>query len=163
MCTCLRDSEKILGDINHATEILDVVDAALDSVDVVLPRTVQDGLDLVGVVVGEVLVHRPNVRVHAPVDGEQRQHDNGLLVHDVDLIADGCDGKTGASGKQTNLAGQAVAGQSVEDRIGGGLRVLDRNLRRLAIGATGGGGVEGSGEGGRGGADREGWASAGGA
>lgn len=162
--TCLGNSKEVLCDVNHTTEVLDVVDPALDGIGVVLPRRVQDVLDLVRVAVAEVLVHGPDIVVDSPVDGQKREKNDGLLVDDVDLVADGRDGDTGAGGEQADLAGQAVAGQGIEDRVRGVLGIFLRDAGGgLLVGAAGGGSVEGGGEGGRGRADREGWAGSGGA
>lgn len=126
----------------------------------VLARSVQDVQDLVRVVVGELLVHGSNVGVHSPVDGQEGEEDDGLLVDDIELVADSRDGETGAGAQDSDLGGNAVAGKLVEDGLSGLFRLLlwDRGLFEAR-----GGGSEGGGERGRGGADREGRASAGGA
>jgi hypothetical protein len=61
--TCLGDSEEVLGGLNDTAEVGDAADATLDGVGVVVTRGVQDVLDLGGVVVGELLVHRADVVV----------------------------------------------------------------------------------------------------
>ena len=149
--TCLGDSEEVLGGLDDTTEVRDTADAALDGVGVVVTRSVQDVLDLVGVVLGELLVHGADIVVDTEVDGEEGEEDNGLLVDDVELVADGGDGKTSTGGENADLGGDAVTGKGVQDGLCGLLGLL---LRDLGILLARGGGREG--EGGRGGAEGEG-------
>ena len=125
----------------------------------VVPRRVENILDLISLSIRPLLVHRPRVIVHSPVDCQQREHDNRLFVDDVELVADGCDGETRAAGEDRRLGGDAVARERVED-VGGG--VFRLSLWWLGVlGACYGGGEGGYRR--SDGADREGWASAGGA
>lgn len=149
--TCLGDSEEVLGGLDDTTEVRDAADAALDGVGVVVTRSVQDVLDLVGVVLSELLVHGADVVVDTEVDGHEREEDNGLLVDDVELVADGGDGKTSTGGENANLGGDAVTGEGVQDGLCGLLGLL---LRDLGVLLARGGGREG--EGGRGGAEGDG-------
>ena len=55
---------------------------------------------------------------HGPEDTERRQHDNGLLVDDVDLIGDGPDGDAGAGGEDGGFRYEGVSGEGVDDRLG---------------------------------------------
>jgi hypothetical protein len=142
--TCLGDSEEILGGLNDTAEVGDAADAALDGVGVVVARGVQDVLDLGGVVVGKLLVHGADVVVDTEVDGHEREEDNGLLVDDVELVADGCDGKTSSGGKDTDLAGDGVTGQRVQDGLCDLLGLLLGDLGDLgSLLARRGGGREG--------------------
>lgn len=158
--TCLGDGEQVLGGLNDAAEVGNAADAALDGVGVVVARGVQDVLDLVGVVLGKLLVHGADVVVDTEVDGEQGEEDNRLLVDDVELVGDGGDRKTSTGGEDTDLRGQGVAGQRVEDGLCGLLGLLLGDLGS-ALRALGGGREGGDGR--RGGAEGEGRASAGGA
>jgi hypothetical protein len=142
--TCLGDSEEVLGGLNDTAEVGDAADAALDGVGVVVTRGVQDVLDLGGVVVGKLLVHGADVVVDTEVDGHEREEDNGLLVDDVELVADGCDGKTSSGGKDADLAGDGVTGQRVQDGLCNLLGLLLGDLGDLgSLLARRGGGREG--------------------
>jgi len=151
--TCLGDGEQVLGGLDDTAEVRDAADAALDGVGVVVTRGVQDVLDLVGVVLGKLLVHGADIVVDTKVDGEEREEDNGLLVDDVELVADRGDGETSTGGKNTDLGSDGVTGQRVEDGLGDLLGLLLGDLRSVL--ASGGGGREG-GDGRRDGAEGEG-------
>ena len=149
--TCLGDSEEVLGGLDDTTEVRDAADAALDGVGVVVTRGVQDVLDLVGVVLGELLVHGADIVVDTEVDGEEREEDDGLLVDDVELVADSGDGKTSTGGEDADLGGEAVTGEGVQDGLCGLLGLL---LGDLGVLRARGRGREG--DGGRGGAEGKG-------
>ena len=74
--TCLGDGEQVLGGLDDTAEVGDAADAALDGVGVVVTGGVQDVLDLVGVVLGELLVHGADIVVDTEVDGEEREEDD---------------------------------------------------------------------------------------
>jgi hypothetical protein len=114
----LGNGKELLGNVNNTAEVLDAGDALLDGIGVVLAGGVEDVLDLVGLVLGPLLVGGATVDGHAGVDGKQTDHDDGLLVDDVELVADGGDGDTGTGGEDGGLAQDAVAGQGVEDALG---------------------------------------------
>jgi hypothetical protein len=82
---------------------------------VVLAGRVEDTLHLLVLTLGPILVGGATVVSDGPEDGAEGQHDDGLLVDDVDLIADGGDGDTGAGGEDGGLGRQIAAGQRVED------------------------------------------------
>jgi len=82
----LGDLEKVLGDVNDSAEILDAVNALLDSRSVVFPGRVQDALDLIGLALGPLLVSWSTVDGNTGVDSEEAEQDNGLLVDDVELV-----------------------------------------------------------------------------
>lgn len=86
-------------------------------------------------------VHGTSICVDSPVDCQKRQHDNAFLVDDVELVADGGYGETGAGGEDGGLGSEAVAGEGLEDGVGGRFEVL--LLGNIALGAAGGGGGEG--------------------
>jgi hypothetical protein len=140
----LGNGEQALGNVNNTAEVLDAGDALLDSVGVVLASGVEDVLDLVGLVLGPLLVGRATVDGHSGVDGEQTQHDDRLLVDDVQLIADGGNGDTGTGREDGRLAQQAVAGQGVDDALG---LLLGRRSRLVALETSLNGGHGGLGQG----------------
>lgn len=139
--TCLGDGEQVLGGLDDTAEVGDAADAALDGVGVVVTGGVQDVLDLVGVVLGELLVHGADIVVDTEVDGEEREEDDGLLVDDVELVADRGDGETSTGGENTDLGSDRVTGQGVEDGLRNLLGLLLGDLRSVL--ARGGGGREG--------------------
>ena len=106
----LGDLEQGLGDVNDTAEVLDALDALLDGLGVVGAGAVQDAGDLLGLLVGVVLPGGAGVLADGPEDGEQREGDDGLLVDDVQLVADGGDGQTGAGREHGGLGQRAVAG-----------------------------------------------------
>jgi len=122
--TNLGDSKEAFCNVDDTAEVLDAVDPGPDGVGVVLPSGVQDVLDLVAVAVGPLLVHRTSVVTDSPKDAEQRDHDNGLLVDNVELIGNRGDGETGSCGEECGLGDQAVAGQSIDDGLSLGLGVV---------------------------------------
>lgn len=69
--TYLGNGEKVLGDIYDTAEVLDTANASLDSAGVVFPSSVQNALDLVVLVLGELRVHGTTVCVDSPVDCAQ--------------------------------------------------------------------------------------------
>jgi hypothetical protein len=149
----LGDLEQGLGDVNNSAEVLDALDALLDGLGVVGAGAVQDAGDLLGLLVGVVLPGGAGVLADGPEDGEQREGDDGLLVDDVQLVADGGDGQTGAGREHGGLGQRAVAGDGdgLHDALGLLLGVLLRGLEAGLRGDRGDG------------AEREGWADAGGA
>ncbi|KAI7001185.1 ATP synthase subunit 4 [Hortaea werneckii] len=154
LCTYLGNGEEVLGDINDAAEVLDAAHARLDGIGVVLAGGVQDVLELVGLAEGPLAVGGAGVVVDGPVDGQQGDGDDGLLVDDQQLVADGGDAQAGAGGEEGGLGHEVVAGQGVQDVVG---RVLGLGGGLVLLEAGGGGGEGGGGrsEGARG----EGWAS----
>lgn len=116
--THLGNLEQALGDVNDTAEVLDAVDALSDSLGVVLACGVQDVLDLVVLTLGPLLVGGTTVHGDSSVDGKKTQEDDGLLVDDVQLVADGGNGDTGSGGQDGGLAEQVATGQRVEDGLG---------------------------------------------
>lgn len=151
----LGNLEEGLGDVNDTAEVLDALDALLDSGGVVLAGSVQDAGDLVGLLLRILSPGRSGVLGNGPEDGQEREGDNGLLVDDVELVADSGDTETGAGGEDGGLGEGAVAGDGyrVEDGLGLLLGVL---LGQVGVVA----GLDG--DGGQG-AERERWAETGGA
>lgn len=151
----LGNLEEGLGDVNDTTEVLDALDALLDSGGVVLAGRVQDAGDLVRLLLRILSPGRSRVLGNGPEDGQERKGDNGLLVDDVELVANSGDTETRAGGEDGSLGEGAVAGDGyrVEDGLGLLLGVL---LGQVGVVA----GLDG--DGGQG-AERERWAETGGA
>lgn len=151
----LGNLEQGLGDVNDTAEVLDALDALLDSGGVVLTGSVQDTRDLVDLLLRIVSPSRSGVLGNGPEDGKEREGDNGLLVDDVELVADSGDTETGSRGEDGGLGEGAVAGDGyrVEDGLGLLLGVLLGQVGLIA-GLDGDGGQ---------GAERERWAETGGA
>lgn len=119
----------------------------------VLAGGVEDVLDLVGLVLGPLLVGGATVDGNTGVDGEKTQHDDGLLVDDIELVADGGNRDTSTGGEDGGLAQEVAAGQGVDDALGlllgGGLVALEARLDGghggLVQGGDGGGGTRAGG------------------
>jgi len=105
---------------------------------VVVPRGIQNVLDLVVVALSPLLVHRTTIVSDSPEDGEQRKRNNGLLVDDVDLVADGRNGETCTGGQDGRLGGNAATRERVNNGLSLRLGVV---LRHVGLEA---GGDEGS-------------------
>ena len=73
----------------------------------------------------------------SPEDGEQRKRNNRLLVDNVDLVADGCNGETCTSGEDGCLGGDAATRKGVDDGLSLRLRVVLRNVGLEACGDKG--------------------------
>lgn len=95
---------------------------------------VQDVLVPLDLALSPLPVHRATVLGDAGEDAEDTEEDDGLLVDDIELVADGSDGKTGRGGESGRLGDQAAARDGVEDRLGLLLRVLRRDVRVRADG-----------------------------
>jgi hypothetical protein len=151
----LGNLEQGLGDVNDAAEVLDALDARLDGRGVVGTGGVQDARDLFRLLLRIVSPRRPRVLCDGPEDGQQRQSDDGLLVDDVELVANRRDAQPSTCGEHSGLGEGAVAGHGyrVEHGLGLLLGVLLRQIRAVA-------GLRGDG---REGAERERWAESGGA
>lgn len=100
---------------------------------------VEEALDLVGLGLGPLAVHRASVLDQAAPDGEQAEGDDGLLVDDIVLVANGVDAQGGGGGEDGGLGEDRVAGEGIDDGLGLLLGVLGGNVR----------GVAGPGDGGR--------------
>jgi hypothetical protein len=151
----LGNLEQGLGDVNDTAEVLDALNALLDSGGVVLAGRVQDARDLVDLLLRIVSPRRARVLGNSPEDGQEREGDNRLLVDDVELVADGGDTETGAGGEDGGLGEGAVAGDGYRIKNGLGL-LLGVLLGQVGVVA----GLDG--DGGQG-AERERWAETGGA
>lgn len=128
----LGNSEESLGVVNDRRHLLDVLDAGLDGLSVVGTGRVQDVLDLVGLLIGPLLVERTTELDETTPNGEQAEGDDGLLVHDIVLVGDGVDGETGGGGEDGGLGHEVAAGKGVDDGLGLGLGVLGGEVRRVA-------------------------------
>lgn len=145
-----------LGDVNDATEVLDTLDALLDGRGVVGAGRVQDARDLLNLLVRIAAPGGPGILGDSPEDGQQRDGDNGLLVDDVELVANGRNAETG-TGREDGGLGERTGsrhGHGLQDRLGLLLGVLLGQVRVVA-------GL--GGDGGRECAERKRWADTGGA
>ena len=120
----LGNLEKALGDVDNPGHLLDVLNAGLYGLGVVGTSRVQDVLDLLVLAIGPLLVHGGAELDERAPDGEQADGDDGLLVDDVVLVADGVDGETGGGREDGRLGEQAAAGERVDQALGLGLGVL---------------------------------------
>lgn len=106
----LGDREEVLGDVDDTAEVLDALDALLDGGSVVSTGRVQDAGDLVDLLLRIAGPGRAGILGNGPEDGQQRKGDDGLLVDDVELVADGEGADTGGGGEHGGLSDGAVAG-----------------------------------------------------
>ena len=141
--TYLGNGEKVLGNVDDTGHLLDVLNAGLDGLGVVRPGAVEDVLDLLVLSLSPGLVAGATVLDDSTPDGEQADGDDGLLVHDVVLVAQGVDAEGGAGAEDGGLAEQAVAGEGVNDALGLLLGLLGGDIARVADG-SGGNGREGT-------------------
>lgn len=116
---------------------------------------VQDARDLVRLLLRIFSPGRASVFCDSPEDGQEREGDDGLLVDDVELIADGRDTEACSGGEHGGLGERAVSGDGdgVHQRLGLLLGVL---LRQVGV-------VADLGSDGWQRAERERWAESGGA
>lgn len=135
--------EEALGDLDNAAHLLDVGNAGLDGLGVVGTGTVEDVLDLVVLRLGPLLVGRATVLDQATPDGEKADSDDGLLVHDVVLVAETVNGETGGAAQDGGLAKQAVTGERINDALGLLLGLLGGDIALVSRGG-GGDGRDGS-------------------
>lgn len=94
----------------------------------VVAGSVQDVLVLLNLTIGPLAVGRATVLSSGSEDAEQTESSHSLLVHDIELVADGGNGDTGGGGEEGGLGDQSVAGERVEDRLGLLLGVLGGNV-----------------------------------
>lgn len=85
----LRNLEQLLGDFDNVAQRLDILDPFLDGAGVVAPGLVEDVLDLLDLTIRPLLVHGTTVLEDAVEDGQQAEGDDGFLVQDIKLVADG--------------------------------------------------------------------------
>lgn len=128
----LGDLEESLGDVNNTFHLLHVLDAGLDSGGVVGPGLVEDVEDLLVLAIGPLRVHGATVLDEATPDSEKAEGNDGLLVHNVVLIADGVDRETGSAGKNGGLGEKAVSGERIDNGLGLLLGVLGGNVGGVA-------------------------------
>lgn len=126
----LGNSEQLLGNLDNARHLGDVVNTLLNSVGVVGTGSVQDVLVLLDLTLGPLAVSGTTVLADCGEDRKQTESSDGLLVHDVQLVADGGDGQTGDGRQGGGLADQGVAGDGIQNRL--------RLLRGLLGGNVGG-------------------------
>jgi hypothetical protein len=134
----LGNSEKLLGDLNNAGHLGDVVDTLLNSVGVVGTGSIQDILVLLDLTLGPLGVSGATVLANSGEDRQQTESGDGLLVHDVQLIADGGDGQTSGGREGSGLGDQGVAGDGVENGLGLLRGILGGNVGGRARGGQAG-------------------------
>jgi hypothetical protein len=135
----LGNSEELLGNLNNAGHLGDVVDTLLNSVGVVGTGSVQDVLVLLDLTLGPLGVSGATVLADSGEDRQQTESGDSLLVHDVQFIANGGNGQTGGGRESSGLGDQRVAGDSVKDGLG-----LLRGLLGGNVGGRARGGQVGS-------------------
>ena len=125
----LGNGKERLGDVNDAAHLRNVVDPVLDGLGVVGASGVQDVPDPVVLGLSPFLVHGTAKLDQRSPDAQKSEGNDGLLVDDVVLIADGVDGQTGGGGEDGGLGDEGAAGQGVDERLrlglGIGLRLGD--------------------------------------
>lgn len=94
---------------------------------------VENLLDLPGLVVRPVLVHRPSVGKDPVEDRQETEGDDGFLVDDVQLVGDGPDGHASGCGENGGFAGHAGTWKSIDDGLRGAFGVLRRHVRGVAV------------------------------
>lgn len=72
----LRYLEKLLRNIDDATQLLDILDPFLHRRRVLLTRRVQDVLLLADLTLSPIFVQRPSVTSYSPENAKGGQHDN---------------------------------------------------------------------------------------
>lgn len=104
---------------------------------------VEDVLVLLDLALSPLLVDGTTVLGSGSEDAEKTEGSDGLLVHDIELVADGGHRETGGGGEDGSLGDEGVAGESIDDRLS------------LLLGVLGGdvGGRTRRGQGGRDGSD----------
>jgi hypothetical protein len=153
----LGNGEEVLGNVDDTGHLLDVLNASLDGLSVVRPGAVEDVLDLLVLSLSPGLVAGTTVLDETTPDGEQADSDDGLLVHDVVLAAQGVDAEGSAGAEDGGLADEAVTGEGIEDALGLLLGLLGGDIARVADGSGGDGreGTAGDGRSEEGGAYKE--------
>lgn len=79
--------------------------------------SVQDVLVLLDLTLGPLAVGGTTVLANSGEDRQQTESSDGLLVHNVQLVADGGNGQTGGGRQGSGLGDQGVAGDGVQDRL----------------------------------------------
>jgi len=79
--------------------------------------SVQDVLVLLHLTLSPLAVSRATKLGNGGEDGKQTEGGDGLLVHHVELVADGGDGQTGGGGQGGGLGHQRVTGNGVQDGL----------------------------------------------
>lgn len=132
----LGNGEERLGDVDDAAHLRNIVDPVLDGLGVVGASGVQDVPDPVVVGLRPFLIHRTTELDQRSPDAQKSEGNDGLLVDDVVLIADGVDGQTGGGGKDSALGDEGATGKSIDE----GLRLslgIDLRLRDVGRGSGG--------------------------
>lgn len=143
----LGNLKEALGNIDNTAHLLHAVDAGFDGLGVVGTGSVQDIGNLLVLPIGPFAVHGTEVLDDGGPDAQQTEGDDGLLVDDIVLVAEGVNGQPGDGGHDGGLGDERVAGQGIENGLGLLLWVLGRDARDVAVRGRGeaGDGRDGSG------------------
>lgn len=107
--------------------------------------SVQNASNLLVLTLSPLAVHGASVFDDGTPDAQQAESDDGLLVDNIVLVAEGVDGQAGGGGQDGGLGDERVAGQGVDDGLGLLLGVLGGDVGRVTGGSEGGDGRESSG------------------
>jgi hypothetical protein len=107
----------LFGHLNNTAQLLDVLNATLDGIGVVGPSSVQDIFVFLNLTFGPRLVGGSAVLRNTGENAEQTESDDGFLVQNVKLVANGGDGKTGTGGKNGRLGDKRTARKRIQDRL----------------------------------------------
>lgn len=140
MISYLGNLEQALGDVDDTLHLLDALDAVLDGLGVVGTGSIQDASNLLVLALSPLPVHGTGILDDGTPDAQQTESDDGLLVDDIVLVAEGVDGQAGSGGQDGALGDEGVSGKGIEDGLGLLLGVLSGHVG----GVSGGGSVDGS-------------------
>lgn len=133
----LGNLEERLGDVNNAAHLLDILNSSLDSLSVICPGSVENVLDLLVLALSPLLIRRATILDKTTPNGQQADGNDGLLVHDVVLVADGPGANTGGTAENGSLADQVVSWERVDDALGLLLGLFGRHIAGVSHGGGG--------------------------
>jgi hypothetical protein len=125
----LGNFKKLLGNLNDTTELLHILNAGLDGIGVVGTSRVQNILVLLRLTISPLSVHGTTIFAESSEDAEQTECNDGFLIQDVKLVADGGNGETGSGRQDGGLGYERAAGEGVDDRLGLLLGLLGWDVR----------------------------------
>ena len=136
----LGNLEERLGDVDNLAHLLNILNTSLDGLGVVGTGAVEDVLDLLVLSLGPLLVRRTTILDQTTPDGEQADGNDGLLVHDIVLVADGVNAETSGGAEDGALAEKVATGKRIDDALGLLLGLLGGHVAVEADGSSGDGG-----------------------
>jgi hypothetical protein len=95
---------------------------------------VENVADAVVVTLGPLLEHGGTILDNTSPNGEQADSDDGLLVHDIVLVAEGVDAEAGGTTEKRALGDDVVTGEGLDDALSLLLRLLGGHVARVADG-----------------------------